>query len=125
MVKSKTDNSSKDKHVLPGSVTEEGTKVKNPETDNSKIKNEFHDWIKLRFKELDDEKIHNIIEYALKVRDNHIFIPQDLGDTYLYNYTIIGNKVLIEINFQHAYYKHFIQKFEEDNDETLKEQLIY
>ena len=120
MVKSKTTKSSKDKHVLPGSVTEEGTKVKDPETNNSKIKNEFFEWIKKRFKELDDKKIYNIIEYALKVRDNHIFIPQDLGDTYLYNYTVIGSKVLIEINFQHAYYKHFIQKFEEDNDETSK-----
>ena len=116
----KTNKSSKDKHVLPGSVTEEGTKVKDPETDNSKIKNEFFEWIKERFKELDDKKINNIIEYALKVRDHHIFIAQDLGDTYLYNYTVIGSKVLIEINFKHAYYKHFIQKFEEDNDETSK-----
>jgi hypothetical protein len=116
----KSTKSSKDKHVLPGSVTEEGSKVKDPETDNSKIKNEFFEWIKKRFKELDDKKIYNIIEYALKVRDNHIFIAQDLGDTYLYNYTVIGSKVLIEINFKHAYYKHFIQKFEEDNDETSK-----
>ena len=112
--------SSKDNHVLPGSVTAEGTKVKDPETNNSKIKDEFFAWIKKRFKELEDKKINNIIDYALKVRDHHIFIPQDLGDTYLYNYTVIGSKVLIEINFKHAYYKHFIKKFEEDNDETSK-----
>jgi len=116
----KTNKSNKDTPVLPGTVTAEGTKVKDPETDNSKIKNEFFAWIKKRFKELEDNKINNIIEYALKVRDHHIFIPQDLGDTYLYNYTVIGSKVLIEINFQHAYYKHFIKKFEEDNDETSK-----
>ena len=120
MIASSTNIGGKENHVLPGSVTEEGTKIKDPETDNSKIKNEFFEWIKKRFKELDDKKIYNIIEYALKVRDNHIFIPQDLGDTYLYKYTVIGSKVLIEINFQHAYYKHFIQKFEEDNDETSK-----
>tara|TARA_B100000795_G_scaffold265866_1_gene248274 strand:- start:273 stop:2036 length:1764 start_codon:yes stop_codon:yes gene_type:complete len=120
MVKSTTNKLSKENNVLPGSVTEEGSKVKDPETNNSKIKDEFFAWIKKRFKELEDKKINSIIEYALKVRDNHIFIPQDLGDTYLYNYTVIGSKVLIEINFQHAYYKHFIKKFEEANDETSK-----
>lgn len=116
----KTNKSNKDTPVLPGTVTAEGTKVKDPETNNSKIKDEFFAWIKKRFKELEDKKINNIIDYALKVRDHHIFIPQDLGDTYLYNYTVIGSKVLIEINFKHAYYKHFIKKFEEDNDETSK-----
>ena len=120
MVKSTTNKLSKENNVLPGSVTEEGSKVKDPETNNSKIKDEFFAWIKKRFKELEDKKINNIIDYALKVRDHHIFIPQDLGDTYLYNYTVIGSKVLIEINFKHAYYKHFIKKFEEDNDETSK-----
>ena len=120
MVKSTTNKLSKENNVLPGSVTEEGSKVKDPETNNSKIKDEFFAWIKKRFKELEDKKINSIIEYALKVRDNHIFIPQDLGDTYLYNYTVIGSKVLIEINFQHAYYKHFIKKFEEANDENSK-----
>jgi hypothetical protein len=115
-----TTTDGKDNPVLPGTVILEGTKVKNPETDNSKIKNEFFAFIKKRYKEFDDNKIDNIIEYALKVRDHHIFIPQDLGDTYLYSYEIFGEKVLIEINFEHAYYKHFIKKFEEDNDETSK-----
>ena len=120
MLTSSKNISVEDKHVLPGSVSEAGTQVKDPETDDSKIKNEFFEWIKVRYEELDGNEIKNIIEYALKIRDHHIFVISDLGDTHLYQYKIFGSKVLIEINFNHSYYKHFIRKFEEDNDETSK-----
>lgn len=55
-----------------------------------------------------------MVNYALSIRDNHIFIKSDLGDTQLYNYNVFGTKVLIEINYSHSFYRRFMQPFEED-----------
>jgi len=101
----------------PGGTAEPGepgtTTPIDPET-LSEIKKEFFDWIKERYSNLTDEEILEIVEYALSIRDNHIFIKSDLGDSALYSYKIFGTKVLIEINYNHSFYERFMKNFEED-----------
>ena len=79
-----------------------------------KIKKELFDWIKERYPKLKDDEMLEMADYALSIKDCHIFIKSDLGDTQLYSYKVFGTKVLIEINYTHSFYKRFIQGFEED-----------
>ncbi|WP_340111019.1 ATP-binding protein [Maribellus mangrovi] len=102
----------------PGSETEHGTDP-DPDgesTDDEKveIKKEFSKWIKERYPLLEDKAISKIVDYSLSIRDYHIFIKSDLGDTQLYSYNVFGKKVLIEINYTHSFYKRFVHQFEED-----------
>lgn len=102
----------------PGGETEKGDAV-DPEheigsEEEIKIKKDFFKWIKDRYIDLKDEEIKSMVEYALSIRDNHIFIKSDLGDTQLYSYTVFGTKVLIEINYRHSFYTKFMKNFEED-----------
>jgi hypothetical protein len=102
----------------PGGGTERGDAV-DPDhiigsEEEIQIKKDFHKWIKDRYADLKDEEIKSMVEYALSIRDNHIFIKSDLGDSQLYTYTVFGTKVLIEINYRHSFYTRFMKTFEED-----------
>jgi len=107
-----------DPKLPPGGGTEPGDPVdpgiKITDEEKKKIRREFFDWIKERYPEIKDAEIWEIVEYALSIRDNHIFIKSDLGDTQLYSYKVFGTKVLIEINYSHSFYRRFILPFEED-----------
>jgi hypothetical protein len=102
----------------PGGETERGEPVdpdhERDKEEQLKIKKDFFKWIKDRYKELTDVEINSIVDYALSIRDNHIFIKSDLGDTQLYSYSVFGTKVLIEINYKHSFYTKFMKNFEED-----------
>jgi hypothetical protein len=108
-------------HPLPGGESEPGDPADpdyDPDEEESKkIRKEFHDWITARYPELKDKEVWEMVDYALSIRDNHIFIKSDLGDTQLYSYTVFGTKVLIEINYSHSFYRRFMQPFEEDNNQ--------
>lgn len=111
--------------LLPGSETEAGDPVPGitpGEIEEAKVKTEFIEWIKERYPNLKIEEIKDIVDYALSIRDNHIFIKADLGDTQLYDYNVFGTKVLIEINYTHSFYRRFMQSFEEDskNEKSLR-----
>lgn len=79
-----------------------------------KIKQEFFNWIKERYDNLKDLEITKMVDYALSIRHNHIFIKSDLGDSALYSYSVFGTKVLIEINYTHSFYERFMKQFEQD-----------
>jgi hypothetical protein len=106
--------------LLPGSETEVADPV--PLTEGieaielTEAKKEFIEWIKVRYPNLIDAEINEIVDYALSMRDNHIFIKSDLGDTQLYSYKVFGTKVLIEINQNHSFYIRFMQTFEDDDN---------
>jgi hypothetical protein len=106
--------------LLPGSETEVADPV--PLTEGieaielTEAKIEFIEWIKVRYPNLIDAEINEIVDYALSMRDNHIFIKSDLGDTQLYSYKVFGTKVLIEINQRHSFYIRFMQTFEDDDN---------
>jgi hypothetical protein len=109
----------------PGSGTEAGnpaTTVDPTTTEQAKIKIEFISWVKDRYQNLSDDETIKIVDHALSIRDYHIFIKADLGDTQLYSYNVFGTKVLIEINYNHSFYKRFMQPFEEDskNEKSLR-----
>ena len=93
---------------------EPGTKTPIDPAALSKIKQEFFNWIKERYPNLSDEEILDSVDHCLSIRDNHIFIKSDLGDSALYSYKVFGTKVLIEINYRHSFYKRFMKNFEED-----------
>ena len=106
---------------LPGGGTSEpGNNPGDSDTEiDEGIRKDFFDWIKERYPKLEDDRIRSTVDYAVGIKDYHIFINQDLGDSQLYSYTVFGTKVLIEINYEHGFYKHFLQKFE-DNTEDEK-----
>jgi hypothetical protein len=102
----------------PGGKTEAGDPVdlghEIYDEEEKRIKSEFKDWIKERYPDIPEKEVIEMVNYALSLRDNHIFIKSDLGDTQLYSYKVIGTKVLIEINYSHSFYRRFMQPFEED-----------
>ena len=55
-----------------------------------------------------------MVDYSLSIRDHHIFIKSDLGDSTLFSYKPFGTKVLIEINYTHSFYERFMKQFEQD-----------
>jgi hypothetical protein len=112
------------KGLLPGGESEPGNpgtvEVLN-ETAISQVKKEFIKWVTERYPSLSSEDVREIVDHALSIRDNHIFIKSDLGDTQLYSYKVFGTKVLIEINYKHSFYRRFMQQFEETgNDKSLR-----
>ncbi|OYQ79421.1 hypothetical protein B9T19_06515 [Ignatzschineria sp. F8392] len=107
---------------LPGGgVSEPGTPASPEKPSNQELEGalkELVDWIKPRYPDLSDEEMRREAEYALSLRDNHIFVKSDLGDTALYDFKVFGNKVLIEINVMHPFYDKFMRSFEEKEDYT-------
>lgn len=103
---------------LPGGGTSEpGTPPEEEDLDDekkAKMKREFSEWIIKKFPETPQSDVPKIVDYALSIRDSHIFVNTDLGDTKLFNYGVYGTKVLIEINIFHNFYKRFMQPFEND-----------
>jgi hypothetical protein len=95
--------------------SEKGDSVKDPKSiddvEKEKIRKEFFDWVKARYPELSDKEIYEIVDYALSIKDNHIFVKSDLGEN-LYSYKVFGTKVLIEINYTHPFYTDFVKQFE-------------
>lgn len=111
----------------PGGVSEPGTDptviCPDPDPDpEDETRKKLFEWIKERYPDLSDEEVNEIVDHALSIRDHHIFIKSDLGDTQLYSYQVFGTKVLIEINYSHNFYKKFMQKFEDDDkyDKSLR-----
>jgi hypothetical protein len=110
----------------PGSQTESGDPAAVidgiTDVEKDKIRKEFFAWLKLRYPELVDIDIYDIVDYALSMSDNHIFVKSDLGDTQLYSYKVYGTKVLIEINYSHSFYRRFILPFEQDqsNEKSIR-----
>lgn len=120
MAASKTPNKPGNPGLPGGGDSEPGDPADEDEFDEdekNRIRNEFFDWVKERYPELKDKEIWEKVDYALSVRDNHIFIKSDLGDTKLYSYTPFGTKVLIEINYSHSFYSRFMQHFELDTSQ--------
>ena len=102
----------------PGGETEAGDPVdpghEIDDEEKNKIKLDLKKWIIERYPDIPEKEVIEMVNYALSIRDNHIFIKSDLGDTQLYNYKVFGTKVLIEINYSHSFYRRFMQPFEED-----------
>lgn len=108
----------------PGGETEAGDPAPTPDEygtdEEKKIKKDFFNWIQERYPDLKKEEINEIVIYALSMKDNHIFVKSDLGDTQLYSYKVFGTKVLIEINYSHSFYRRFMLPFEQEGtDEKL------
>jgi hypothetical protein len=125
---SSTKNKEKDGPSLPpGGTSEPGNNPAGSDTCNdNKVKKDLYKWIKDRYKDLSDNEILRSVEHAIAIRDHHIFINQDLGDTKLYNYSVFGTKVLIEINHEHAFYKYFLHEIEESStlDDPNEDKLL-
>ena len=98
-------------HALPGVP---GTEDDIDAIELKKIKKEFFNWIKERYDNLKDSEITKMVDYSLSIRDHHIFIKSDLGDSTLFSYNPFGTKVLIEINYTHSFYERFMKQFEQD-----------
>ena len=102
----------------PGGNSEAGNPVdpgyEIDDEEKNKIKMDLKKWIIDRYPDIPEIEVLEMVNYALSIRDNHIFIKSDLGDTQLYNYNVFGTKVLIEINYSHSFYRRFMQPFEED-----------
>ena len=117
--------SEKNDKLPAGGVSEPGTDptaVYGTKFDNEAVQSELFKWIKERYPTTSDNELLESTKYALNMRDSHIFIKSDLGDTQLYSYKVFGNKVLIEINYNHSFYKRFIQNIEEkgEDDKTIR-----
>jgi hypothetical protein len=109
----------------PGGESEPGnpgTEEELNEAELNVVKIEFIQWVSQRYPSMNSDEVEGIVDHALSIRDNHIFIKSDLGDTQLYSYKVFGTKVLIEINYNHSFYRRFMQKFEEggSSDKSLR-----
>jgi len=105
------------KTPLPGGGTSEPGTPAPGETSNdelAKARKDFKSWILERFPETSPKDIDDMVSHALSIRDSHIFIKSDLGDTNLYSYKVFGTKVVIEINISHSFFKRFMLTFEGD-----------
>ena len=111
-------NNIKPGKLPPGGESEAGNPVdpgyEIDDEEKNKIKKDLKKWIIERYPDIPEIEVIEMVNYALSIRDNHIFIKSDLGDTQLYNYNVFGTKVLIEINYSHSFYKRFMQPFEEN-----------
>jgi hypothetical protein len=105
----------------PGGKTEAGDPVdlghEIDDEEDRKMRTEFKNWIIERYPETSEKEVLEMVNYALSIKDNHIFIKSDLGDTQLFSYKVFGTKVLIEINYSHSFYRRFMQPFEEDSNQ--------
>ena len=110
------------KPELPGGgTTEPGTPPGDGITDDDQLKGkrEFSEWIIEKFPDIPKSDVPKIVDYAFSIRDHHIFINTDLGDTKLFSYGVYYDKVLIEINISHSFYKRFMQPFENDPSQEM------
>ncbi len=105
----------------PGGTTEPGSEPTGDNPDDDETRKDFFKWINDRYDDYTDKEVWEMVDYALSIRDNHIFINSDLGDTQLYSYNVFGTKVLIEINYEHGFYKNFVSQFQ--NDPTKEKSL--
>lgn len=105
----------------PGGATEAGEPViSSIDVDNEEgkvIKLELFNWLQEKYQDLKKSELDNIVNYAFSMKDNHLFVKSDLGDTQLFSYKIYGTKVLIELNYKHSFYNQFMQTFELDSNQ--------
>ena len=87
-------------------------------------KKELFDWIKERYEDLTDSEIQGKVDWAFSISDQFIFVYTSLGDSTLYSYKTYGNKVLIEINYNHNFYKKFIQQLENESSDSNMDKKI-
>jgi hypothetical protein len=80
-------------------------------------------WIKERYAELTDEQINQRVEWAFSITDRYIFHFDDLGDTDLYIWQVYGDKILVEVNYNHSFYEKFMKEVAEkvgDNEKEIR-----
>lgn len=111
--------------LIPDAVIEPGTPPlptgEDENRDKENVRRELQDWIKKRYPESTLAELQNIVDHTLNIKESHIFVPSDLGDTDLYSYKVYGNKVLIEINFNHPFYDKFYRECMDKEDvKTLR-----
>lgn len=87
-------------------------------------KRDLYNWIKERYEDISDKQIWLRVEWAFSISDRYIFVYSDLGDTALYDFQVYGSKVLIEINYNHSFYKEFISKLEEESNDSNQDKKI-
>ena len=111
----KSDDQIKD---LPGSTAEKGTPSGEgvPEKRDQEIK-DLESWISSRYgDELNEKQISSIARNTIEGKNNHIFVPSDLGSSTIYDFNKIGDKVLIEINQSSLLYDRVLQELQETNN---------
>ena len=111
----KSDDQIKD---LPGSTSEKGTPSGEgvPEKRDQEIK-DLESWISSRYgDELNEKQISSIARNTIEGKNNHIFVPSDLGSSTIYDFNKIGDKVLIEINQSSLLYDRVLQELQETNN---------
>ena len=98
---------------LPGSNIEKGTPSGKGSADkkDQEIK-DLEDWIEHRYEDLDKNQIASIAKNTIEGKNNHIFVPSDLGVGNLYKHQTIGDKVLIEINYTSLLYSKILEELQ-------------
>jgi len=111
--------------ITPIGPTEPGDTTGGDEIEpTNEDKEELFHWIKERYEDLTDSEINERVEWAFSISDQFIFVYSSLGDTSLYTYEVYGNKVLIEINYNHNFYKKFLKQLEiESSDVNLDKKI--
>jgi hypothetical protein len=112
------DSNGKNPKSLPGSNEEKGTPTGKgvPENKGKEI-NELINWITERYgKELDSKQIESIAKNTIEGKNNHIFVPSELGPGTLYAYQEFGDKVLIEINQTSLLYDKVLEELKATNN---------
>lgn len=112
--------------ITPIGPTEPGDDEKPFEEDpTDQDKKDLFKWIKKRYDTLTDKEIDSRVNWALSISDKYIFVYSDLGETALYSYTTIpGIATLIEINYNHSFYKEFMSKLEEESENSHEDKKI-
>lgn len=103
---------------IPGSSTEKGTPTGNGVPANrSKEINDLVVWITERYgEELNNNEIVSIAKKTIEGKNNHIFVPSDLGEGTLYAFQPFGDKVLIEINQTSLLYERVLEELRTTNN---------
>lgn len=103
---------------LPGSNYEKGTPSGkgSPEKKDQEIK-DLEDWIEHHYgEELNKSQISSIAKNTIEGKNNHIFVPSDLGVGNLYKHHVIGDKVIIEINYTSLLYCKILEELQESGN---------
>lgn len=104
--------------VLPDSTVEVGTPTGSGSQE--KINQDIKDlmvWISDRYgDDLSPKQISSIAKNTIEGKNNHIFVPSDLGPGTLYSFKDFGDKVLIEINQTSFLYDKVLAELKETNN---------
>ena len=104
--------------ALPGSNYEKGTPSGqgNPDKKDQEVK-DLEEWIERHYgEELNNSQIASIAKNTIEGKNNHIFVPSDLGVGNLYKHHVIGDKVIIEINYTSLLYSKILEELQESGN---------